>query len=135
MNKIDDKDLKLIRKEKENKIFYEKLNKIKDIENIYFNYFYKSDAKEFYEFKLQDNIYRLTIEYKLNGIKENLKRSFNVKYSFDFNQEKYTSEFKIIIKNTCKCCSKEEVEVIFPEGEDINHFIIVTELNDIINSN
>lgn len=134
MEKINDKELELIREEKENKIFYEKLNDIKNIEGVEFNYFYKSNAEELYEFKLKDNLYKLTILYNKIETKVETSRVFNVKYIFKSDEE-YKTDFHIIIKKACECCDREEIEIVFPVGEDINHYIIVTELNDIIKDN
>lgn len=79
--------------------------------------------------------YTLTCTYTDRTRDGSSTEVYNMSYSLKDSEEKspaVLTEANMYFGSGCKCCERKEVNVIFPEGEDIGHYIIVSELNRIL---
>lgn len=134
------KDLDLLERLKEDKIntiFFEKAREIIELEQKM-----KKENKSRIE---EDSLENILLDlYDMDGRKYSLTCNYQDKstdkveiYSGIYHLESgedinIETEASIFVVNTCKCCDKVELSVNFKDGEDINHYIIISELNGII---
>lgn len=78
--------------------------------------------------------YKLLSIYTDKSIEGSPTKTYSMFYSFsdevDTRPEIFT-EARMYVGSSCQCCEKVEYKVIFPQGEDVDHYIIVSELEGI----
>lgn len=79
--------------------------------------------------------YRFIASYEDISIKGSPAKTYKMSYHL----EKETGdldircEARMFVASSCQCCDKLEYNLLFPDSEDVNHYIIVSELDGIYN--